>query len=120
MPNHPFPKQIRLRKKREIAWVFKQGNSWGGGLLSVKYLPTELKMNRYLISVSKKVGHSPCRNRIKRLLREAVRLHTSQNKGSYDICLFVTRPPQVTVTFHYVESKIIQLFAHLNQLSVRL
>lgn len=116
MSDYPFPKQIRLRKKTEIAGVFEKGRFWGLGLIRVKYLPTDLNSNRYLISVSKKAGHSPQRNRIKRLLREAVRLHTSKNQGSYDICIFVTKSPQVPVSFHYVENKILKLFAQLNQL----
>lgn len=115
MRNYTFSKAIRLRKKQDIEGVFKRGAFCGLGLIRVKYLSTTLKFNRYLISVSKKVGHSPYRNSIKRLLREAIRLHNSEHERHYDICLFVTQRPQNPVTFQYVENKIITLFTELHR-----
>ena len=112
-----FPKNVRLRKKKEIDQIFNSGSFRRQGLIRVKYLSTKLGYSRYLNSVSKKVGHSPYRNHIKRLIREAIRLHRSELESSCDICIFITKRPQTSVSFSYVENKMIELFAELNQLS---
>ncbi len=112
-----FPKNLRLRKKQDIDQVFKSGFFRRLDLIRVKYLPTTLGYSRYLVSVSKKVGHSPYRNHIKRLVREAIRLHHAELESSCDICIFITKRPQTSMPFSYVENKIIQLFAELNRLS---
>ena len=111
-----FPKRVRLRKKKEIDRVFRDGTFRRWGLIRVKYVSTALGYNRYLVSVSKKVGHSPYRNHIKRLLREAIRLHRLELKRSCDICIFVTTRPQRSMTFTYVEDRVINLIAELNRL----
>ena len=111
-----FPKRVRLRKKKEIDRVFKNGSFRRLGLIRVKYLSTDLGYSRYLVSVSNKVGHSPYRNHIKRLIREAIRLHSLELKRSCDICIFVTMRPQIPMTYAYVEDRIIKLFAELNRL----
>ena len=70
-----FPKEIRLRVKREIESVFRKGRYEALGILHAKSLPTAREEARFLISVKKAVGSAPDRNRIKRLVREAIRLN---------------------------------------------
>ncbi|MBF0278205.1 MAG: ribonuclease P protein component [SAR324 cluster bacterium] len=113
---YSFPKCIRLRKKTEIDRVFDRGAFRRFGFIRIKFLITTLGNSRYLVSVSKKVGHSPYRNHIKRLIREAIRLHRSELEQSCDICIFVTNRPQSPVPFSYVDNKIAELFAELNRL----
>ncbi|MBF0286182.1 MAG: ribonuclease P protein component [SAR324 cluster bacterium] len=115
MSQYTFSKRSILRKRGEIDLIFKRGTFRSLGLLRVKYLSTELGYNRFLISVSKAVGHSPFRNRVKRLVRETIRLHNSVLQDSVDVCFYVTKRPQNPVTFSYIENKIIKFFKELNQ-----
>ena len=65
-------KQFRLKKRAAFAYVYRKGEKASARdllLLSAKS-KEGLKIG---LSVSKKVGNAVTRNRVKRLLREAVR-----------------------------------------------
>jgi len=53
--------------------------------------PNELPQSRWGLSVSRRVGNAVGRNRIKRLLRESIRLLQHQMPGGYDL-IIVVRP----------------------------
>ena len=62
-----------LAKRRDFELVFKKGLSSASKYLVIYARPNELNWNRLGLSVSKKIGKAVTRNRIKRLLREALR-----------------------------------------------
>ena len=62
---------IRLKKRKELQRVLKEGKRAYGSTLTVVYLPAE--QVGMAVCVGKKYGKSVQRNRIKRLLREAFR-----------------------------------------------
>jgi ribonuclease P protein component len=78
-----------LTKPEQYARVYNGGGSWANGLLVVKALPNGLTLSRYGISVSKRVGKAVVRNRVKRLLREILRV--AQLEPGWDIIL-IARP----------------------------
>ena len=110
-----FPKRIRLRGRDEVDRVFREGRYRRLGILHAKTLATDRREARFLISVKKKIGHAPTRNRIKRLVREAVRLNRKQLSRPHDICLFMTRTPPGRLSLSVVEAEIRGLIHHLNQ-----
>lgn len=117
MQPYTFPKYVRIRKQKEVAQVFKCGTFKRIGFISIKYLSTDNGYCRFCISVKKKVGSAPYRNRLKRLIREAIRLQRPmlEGKGSYDVCFFITRSPQLPVKLKYIQQKIKTLFIELSQ-----
>jgi len=78
-----------LTKPEQYTRVYNGGSSRANGRLVMKALPNGLSLSRYGISVSKRVGKAVVRNRVKRLLREVLRLH--QLKPGWDI-IFIARP----------------------------
>ena len=78
-----------LTKSEQYASILSKGNAWVNSLLVMRVLPNELTLSRYGFSVSRRVGNAVVRNRVKRLLREILRV-TSLKPGR-DI-VFVARP----------------------------
>ena len=77
-----------LTKSEQYTRVYDEGSSWANALLVMKALPNGLVLSKYGISVSKRVGKAVVRNRVKRLLREILRL--AQLKPGWDI-VFIAR-----------------------------
>lgn len=67
---------LRIKKKKEITGILKNGKRAYAGSLTVAYLPA--KETRMAVCVGKKYGKSTQRNFIKRILREAFRLHADK------------------------------------------
>jgi ribonuclease P protein component len=73
MASERFLKSIRLRKRSEFLSVQHQGQKYRTKNLVVLYLERPEQTLRVGIVVSKKVGGSVVRNKVKRWLREALR-----------------------------------------------
>ena len=71
---------LRLTYDADFRRVRTHGKSWAHPFAILCALPNNLPHNRYGFSVSKRIGGAVVRNRVKRLLREAVRT-TPQDVG---------------------------------------
>jgi len=109
-----FPKKLRLRTAGAIREVFEHGVYQSLGPIGVKYKMAEAKSSRFSISVKKKVGNAPCRNQIKRFIREAVRQERVHLNYAFDICFFVTNPPKYRLESAKVRHQVRRLFNDLN------
>ena len=109
-----FPKKIRINNSLIIREVFKKGEYKSLGQIGVKFRKIELESSLFSITVKKKVGNSPFRNRIKRLLREAVRIERSNLVCSFEICFFVTNLPRGKFDYPLVLDRIKFFFKYLN------
>ena len=98
-----------LKKNDDFRRVYRQGKSQANRLLVMYVAENNLGINRIGISVSKKVGNSVVRHRIRRLIKEAVRLSEEQFHIGYD-CVFVARTNAKDCTYFEIERAICRLF----------
>jgi ribonuclease P protein component len=67
-------RELRLRRRKEFDAVFRKGRSWNNDLLVLRTLPNNLEHNRFGFVTSKRVGKAVVRNRVRRRLKEGVRV----------------------------------------------
>ncbi len=103
-----------LTKSEQYALVYREGSSWVGGLLVMKALPNGLVFSRYGISVSKRVGKAVVRNRVKRLLRETLRL--TPVKAGWDV-VFIARPVAAAANYTTLEKSVSELLSRAGLLA---
>ena len=98
-----------LKKSRDFQSVYRTGIS-----LANRYLVVYVKKrnddgeNRVGISVSKKVGNSVVRHRIKRLIKESYRLNCGQAAGGYDLVV-IAREKSKGRTYQEIEKALLGL-----------
>ena len=98
--SYTFPKSHRIRSRSDFSAVFEDRVKAARGPLIAYARPNDLPHPRLGISISRAVGVAPRRNRIKRLLREAFRLHQHDWPKGYDIVL-VVRPHEPLLLADY-------------------
>ena len=97
---YTFDKTKRVRSKTDFSAVFDTGLKQVRGPLVSFAKPTDLPHARLGLSVPKRVGTAPRRNRIKRLLREAFRLMQHDFPRAYDVVI-VVRPHEPLILAEY-------------------
>ncbi len=97
-----------LTKRSQYILVYQQGKVWANSLVVMKALPNGLGLSRYGFAVTKKVGKAVQRNRLKRLLREIMRLQSL--KPGWDI-VFIVRSVAVNADYHQMERVVARLLA---------
>ena len=76
-----------LKKNADFQTVYKCGKSFANKYLVMYVKENDLGINRIGISVSKKVGNSVIRHRVKRLILESYRLHEDMFNSSLDMVI---------------------------------
>ncbi|MCA9294082.1 MAG: ribonuclease P protein component [Phycisphaerales bacterium] len=98
----------RISNKLEFDRVFKAKARKHVGPLTIFAMPNGLPHLRYGLSVPRRVGNAVTRNRIKRLLREALRhnqhdLPSAPDGGGYD-WLIAVRPHEAMTLEQYADA----------------
>lgn len=80
-----FTAAMHLRSGADFRRIYDQGRSAADGKIVVYALGNELPHTRLGLSVSRKVGNAVARNRWKRVIREAFRLHLDELPAACDL-----------------------------------
>lgn len=83
---------VRLCHRKAIERVLQEGRSWANPFLKLKAAPNDLGITRVAVIAGRRaIGKAVRRNRAKRLLREAARLHLHEIQPGWDLVL-IARP----------------------------
>jgi len=99
-------KRERLRARRDFLAAYRRGRAWTHRFLVLRTLPNGLPHNRYGFVVSKRLGKAVARNRLKRRLREGVRLLTV--RPGWDV-VFLARLPAAAATYEQLREALVDL-----------
>ncbi len=97
-----------LKKNHQFRFVYNRGRSIANRLLVMYSVRNNTQLNRFGISVSKKVGNSVVRSRITRLIRESYRLNEADIQSGYDIVI-IARASAKGAAYREMESALLHL-----------
>jgi ribonuclease P protein component len=84
-----FPASHRLTGESAFAAVYKSGRKSIRGPLVIFAMANDLPHSRWGLSVSRRIGTAVKRNRIKRLIRESIRLLRPELFKGYDVIIVI-------------------------------
>lgn len=97
-----------IKKNSDFKLVYKSGKYFVNKFLIMYVLENDKASNRIGISVSKKVGNSVIRHRVKRLIKESYRLSENMFNIGLDI-IIVARVNSKEKSFNEINSALLHL-----------
>jgi ribonuclease P protein component len=98
----------KLKKNYEFKKVYNEGRYYVEKYVVMYIIMNNSASNRVGFSVSKKVGNSVIRNRVKRLIKEVYRQYSGNTKMGYDI-VFTARVGSAEADYKKIESNIVSI-----------
>ncbi len=103
-----LPRKNRLTRSSDFQRVRSRGRSWSDRLLVLSRAPNDLEVTRFGFSVSRRIGGAVVRNRVRRLMREAVRLQHDLVAPGWDV-VFIARKGINGADYWAVEDSVTRL-----------
>jgi ribonuclease P protein component len=85
-------RRYRIRENERFQVIRQQGKSYSTELLVICTLPNGLPYSRFGFSINARLGGAVVRNRLKRCLREALRLRLAMIETGWDLVVIARRP----------------------------
>ena len=98
----------RLRKNRDFQRVYRRGKSVGSHLMALAWSRAPGGSLKIGFSVSKKIGNAVTRNRVRRRMREAVRMRIPYLHHGYYL-IFIARHAVAEADFHAIDASVDKL-----------
>lgn len=102
-------KKNRLTKREYFDKVYRHGKSAANHQFVLYYKVQHGQESfRLGVSVSKKLGNAVVRNRIRRMLKEIVRLNAARIPGGYDF-IIIARKPAAEMSYQEMEKSVLHV-----------
>jgi ribonuclease P protein component len=115
LPRLGFPRACRLVRRVEYDAVYRDGRRKSGREFAVFLRPNGLDVSRFGWSIKKALGGAVRRNRIRRRIREIVRLHRQEIAPGWDIVIH-PRSSVATTKFLAATDDLLKLLPRANPL----
>ena len=92
-------KERRLTGSKRFSMIYRQGRAFANRLLVLRTIPNDLDGSRFGFLVGKRIGGAVVRNKVKRRLREAVRLIPV--RAGWDV-IFIARREAANSDYHHL------------------
>lgn len=102
--NNLFSRDRRLTGRENFLRIQRSREGFKTKNLIVRYEKNQSSTARYGLTVSKRVGNAVARNRVKRCLREAIRINSSQEQGVNVV--FIAKSSAKDATFSVIEKEV--------------
>ena len=105
-----LPKKERLQHRKDFDSAFKSSKGVFAEIIGIKFVANNLENSRFGIIVSNKISKKAVvRNRIKRQIREIIRLNLDNIEKGFDIVI-ITRIGIVGKKYQEIEKDILEIF----------
>jgi ribonuclease P protein component len=104
------PRLAMLSRPQDFATLQSDGTLRSHPLLLMRFLRTDLDMTRFGMSTGRKLGNAVVRNRVRRRLREALRVMAPSFQPGWDV-LIIARPGLVQADHDALVGALRRLFA---------
>lgn len=101
-------KRYRLRNNMEFKRVYKDGKNYWNRNLILYVRKNNMENSRVGYSITKKIGNSVVRNKVRRRMKEILRLNFSNVKDGYDL-IFIPKRNVVDISYKELESAILHI-----------
>lgn len=102
-------RQYRLRRPAHFHRVRSSGSHYDGAVLLLSSAPARQRSTRCGIVVARRLGGAVVRNRIKRRIREILRIHYNSLRTHVDIVVIARSRELATMPYPQLQDTIIQL-----------
>lgn len=85
-------RRYRIQENERFQEIRQQGKSYSNEFLVICILPNALPHSRFGFSINARLGGAVVRNRLKRRLREAMRLRLTMIEPGWDVVVIARRP----------------------------
>jgi len=103
-----LPRECRVAHRAEYDAVYREGKRRSGREFTIFLRPNGLNLSRFGWSIKKALGSAVRRNRIRRRLREILRLHQQEISRGWDIVIH-PRSSAATADFSALAQELLNL-----------
>jgi ribonuclease P protein component len=103
-----FPRSRRLQKPYEFKRIYEAGRRVANRYLTVYTCPTQGRRGKVGIVAGKRLGKAVKRNRIRRALKEIVRLNQHELLDQADL-IIIAKSPALDLPHHKLADQLFQL-----------
>ncbi|MCG7408390.1 ribonuclease P protein component [Paenibacillus sp. ACRRX] len=102
-------KQYRLKDRADFSRVYRYGRSWANHQLVLYVFPRPaVERFRVGVSTSKKIGNAVVRNRMRRVIKEVVRLNSDRVISHVDL-VFIVRKGAVDMDYEQLRKSVLHV-----------